>query len=209
MSGNAIQFGNVAYTTGTTGCVVKNCYFQTSKTPILVVGSYVTNDLEITSNSFITVTGSPTYAVNVPGVTFVPNCHSNAGSQSDINRAFTPTWFVGATLQTPSVATGRLVRIGNRVNGELLLTLTSFSGSGTVTLQGLPIAANSNTIMSGGLVLNYSGFQSISTGGLWTRISASSTALNLSYGGAASTGDVTSTNMTATASLYANFSYEV
>jgi hypothetical protein len=89
-TGDAIHLGDPsAGTNNVVHCIITKNYFQTSKTPVLV-GTYVAADLEVTSNTFNSVTGSPSYAINVPAVTFVPNAYSNSGSLTDINRSLYP-----------------------------------------------------------------------------------------------------------------------
>ena len=209
-SGNAISLG-VPSSTSLNECVIRDNYFQTSKTPIYVGNSSVSNDLLITGNTFISVTGSPSYAVNKYAVNYVPNCHSNTGSQADINSTFTPTitFGGGSTGVTYTTQTGRYTRIANRIFGEIHLVLSSKgSSTGSAIITGLPIAASANSYLNMAQVTNYSSMTAITsqiTGG----IGASATGIALFNFTSTSSLALAETNFTNTSSLYIWFSYEV
>jgi hypothetical protein len=210
-TGDAILLGNPSSGTNLVNhSVIQNCYFQTSKTPILI-SSFVLNNIEITSNTFVAVTGSPSFAVNVPAVTFVPIVNSNSGSLSDINSVFTPILnFGGASVGiTYTTQTAKYTRIANRIFGEIRITLSSKgSSTGAVQITGLPVAASANSYQNIVACNVYANLSSI-TSSIFGRIAASGTGISLSVAGTANQTDLTDTNFTNTSSFVLWFSYEV
>ena len=209
-TGNAISLG-LPSSSNINGCVIKDNYFQTSKTPIYVANSTVSNDLLITGNAFISVTGSPSYAVNKYSSSYVPNCNSNTGSQADVNSTFTPTitFGGGSTGVTYTTQTGRYTRIANRIFGEIRLVLSNKgSSTGSAIITGLPIAASASSYLNMAQVTNYSSMTAITsqiTGG----IGASATGIGLFNFTSTSSVALAETNFTNTSSLYIWFSYEI
>jgi hypothetical protein len=191
------------------GVRVKNNYFQVSKQPVNV-GSNVNSNLEISSNTFVSVTGASSYAVSATG-SLRMNCHSNAGSQADLDRTFTPALQFGgaATGMTFSTQSGRYQRVGNRITGEIKLVFTAKgSSTGAAVVTGLPVAASASVEQNLGYSPIYFNMASIS-GGVFGRIGASSSGISLSTGAAANQSDLTEGNFTNTTNLYLTFAYEV
>lgn len=208
LSGNCIHVGDP--TSGSNdhlGVEVKDNYFQGSKLPVLV-GTNVNDDMAVVENTFVSVTGSPSFAVST---TQAINCHSNSGSQSDIDRTFTPALQFGgaSTGLTTSAANGKYRRIDGKVTGEIELILTAKgSSTGSATVSGLPIASSASSFRN---IVNsplYFNMASIS-GGIFGRVDAGGTTINLSTGGAAAHTDVTEAMFTDTTNLYLAFEYEI
>ena len=208
-TGDAIHLGNpAAGTNNVVHCIITNNYFQTSKTPVLI-GTYVASDLEVTSNTFNSVTGSPSYAVNRPAVTFVPNVHSNAGSLADINRDFTPVLdFGGASVgMTYANQLGQLTRIGNRAFGQMRITLTAKgSSTGFARITGLPITASAASIAN---PVQITSFNDMASMPVFIGGRVAGTAVYLSYGTATVMADLSNSNFTDTSNLYVACSYEL
>jgi hypothetical protein len=208
-TGDAIHLGNPsAGTNNVVHCIITKNYFQTSKTPVLV-GTYVAADLEVTSNTFNSVTGSPSYAINVPAVTFVPNAHSNSGSLTDINRSFTPILdFGGASVgMTYGLQAGNIQRMGNRMFGQLQITLTAKgSSTGFARITGLPVTASVASYANPAQITLFSNMASmpVFVGGR-----TAGTGIYLSYNTATASTDLSDSNFTDTSDLYVAFSYEL
>jgi hypothetical protein len=208
-TGDAIHLGDPsAGTNNVVHCIITKNYFQTSKTPVLV-GTYVAADLEVTSNTFNSVTGSPSYAINVPAVTFVPNAYSNSGSLTDINRSFTPILdFGGASVgMTYGLQAGNIQRMGNRMFGQLQITLTAKgSSTGFARITGLPVAASVASYANPAQITSFSNMASmpVFVGGR-----TAGTGIYLSYNTATVSTDLSDSNFTNTSDLYVAFSYEL
>jgi hypothetical protein len=208
-TGDAIHLGDPsAGTNNVVHCIITKNYFQTSKTPVLV-GTYVAADLEVTSNTFNSVTGSPSYAINVPAVTFVPNAHSNSGSLTDINRSFTPILdFGGASVgMTYGLQAGNIQRMGNRMFGQLQITLTAKgSSTGFARITGLPVTASVASYANPAQITLFSNMASmpVFVGGR-----TAGTGIYLSYNTATASTDLSDSNFTDTSDLYVAFSYEL
>lgn len=208
-TGNNISVSGYSAGNNALGIKVKNNYFQTSKQQVNA-GSNVASNLEISGNTFVGITGSPSYAVAASG-SLRMNCHSNAGSLADLDRTFTPglTFGGGSTGMTFSSQTGQYQRIGNRITGEIKLVLTAKGTStGSAVVTNLPIAASSSIQQNLAYSPIYWGMASIS-GGVFGRISAGGTGINLSTGGASAHTDVTEAMFTNSTNLYLTFSYDV
>jgi len=208
-TGDAIHLGDPsAGTNNVVHCIITKNYFQTSKTPVLV-GTYVEADLEVTSNTFNSVTGSPSYAINVPAVTFVPNAHSNSGSLTDINRSFTPILdFGGASVaMTYGLQAGNIQRMGNRMFGQLQITLTAKgSSTGFARITGLPVTASVASYANPAQITSFSNMTSmpVFVGGR-----TAGTGIYLSYNTATASTDLLDSNFTDTSDLNVAFSYEL
>ena len=211
LTGNVISLGYPSSTNNLSGCVIQNNYFQTSKTPIYVANSTVSNDLLVTGNTFVAITGSPSYAMNVYASSYVPNVYSNSGSQAAINSTFTPsiTFGGGSTGITYTTQLGRYTRIGNRIFGEIHIVLSNKgSSTGSAAIIGLPIAASASSYLNMASVTNYSSMASL-TSQISGGIGASNAGIGLFNFSATASSPLAETNFTNTSSLYVWFSYEI
>lgn len=210
-TGVSIYLGaNTSGTSDTYACIIQNNYFQTSKQPV-TYGTYATESNQVIDNTFVAVTGSPSYAINKPAVTFVPIVYNNSGSMTDMNRSFTPTlqFGSGSTGITYSVQSGTYERIANRLNGEVKITLSNKgSSTGQAIIAGIPKTVKSGAVDNPSSVVYYDNMATIS-GTMFGRTPALSNGLYLQAPGAATVAAITDSNFTNTTTITMSFSFEI
>jgi hypothetical protein len=191
------------------GNIIENNYFISSKQPVSL-GTFVSADnAPITNNTFMQAVGGTTYGVIVSG-SLIPNCHGNSGSLPDISREFTPALkFGGASVGMTGTFTGRYGRVGNKLFGDISITLTAKgSSTGLATITGLPIAAQASTVCNT-VAVPYAANMSALTSTPVGRIAGSGTSIALAQFGAAGATDMSEGFFTNTSALRAHFEYEV
>jgi hypothetical protein len=210
-TGVCIYLGNNTSGTDTTfGCVLENNYFQTSKQPV-TYGTYALESNQVINNTFVSVTGSPTYAVNKPAVTFVPIVYNNFGSQSDMNRAFTPTLQFGgaSTGITYAAQTGYYERIANTITGVVRIQLTNKgSATGSAVIANLPETSSATSIANPSSMIVMSNMQSL-TGAVFGRNAPLGSGINLAQQTSTGYADLADTNFTNTSLIDFSFSMTV
>jgi hypothetical protein len=210
-SGVSIYLGqNTSGTATTYGCVIQNNYFQTSKQPV-TYGTYADESNQVVGNTFVAVTGSPSYAVNKPSVTFVPIVYNNAGSIADMDRTFTPAlqFGSGSTGTAYSVQSGTYQRIANQLTGEVKITLTNKgSSTGQAIITGIPKVVRSGAIDCPSNVGYYDNMATVS-GTIFGRTPALSNGIYLTMPGATAATSLTDANFTNTTTLIMSFSFEI
>jgi hypothetical protein len=210
-TGKSIYLGNNTSGTDTTyGCVIENNYFQTSKQPV-TYGTYALESNQVINNTFVSVTGSPSYAVNKPATTFVPIVYNNFGSQSDMNRSFTPTLQFGgaSTGITYATQTGYYERIANTLTGVVRIQLTSKgSATGSAVIANLPETSSATSIANPSSMIVMSNMQSL-TGAVFGRNAPLGSGINLAQQTSTGYTDLAETNFTNTSLIDFAFSMTI
>ena len=165
ITGSCIYMGaNTSGTSNTYGCVIENNYFQTSKQPI-TYGTYADESNQVINNTFVAVTGSPSFAVNKPSVNFVPIVYNNFGSLADMNRTFTPVLQFGgaSTGITYSVQSGYYSRTSNTLTGVIEIQLTNKGTStGQAVITGIPKSSNAASLGNPATTIVFTNMASLS-----------------------------------------------
>lgn len=207
-TGNGIYVAGLAPSTAV-GVVISKNFMQISKQPINL-GPDVNPDVTITRNTFISITGSPSYAVGWPGG-YVPNCYGNDGRLADLDTSFTPaiTFGGGNTGIAYAVQSGTARRTENQINGQVRIQLSNKgSSTGSAVITGMPMAAGLASKLNMAVSPVFNNFASLS-GGMIGRIGPSATGINLSTYTASATVDVAETNFTNSSEIYLTFNYNV